>query len=53
MYPSAATHAASFELLTLYCRSSDSQHNPRLRIGAGHSMMTNTRYSAVSKIAAT
>ena len=28
-------------LVALYCRSSDSQHNPRLRIGAGHSIVTN------------
>src|SRR5882762_8260515 len=27
-------------LVALYCRSSDSQHNPRLRIGAGHSILT-------------
>src|SRR6202008_4445589 len=27
-------------LVALYCRSSDSQHNPRLRIGAGHSIVT-------------
>jgi hypothetical protein len=26
--------------VALYCRSSDSQHNPRLRIGAGHSILT-------------
>ena len=28
-------------LVALYCLSSDSQHNPRLRIGAGHSIVTN------------
>src|SRR5271163_1688963 len=27
-------------LVALYCLSSDSQHNPRLRIGAGHSIVT-------------
>src|SRR5258707_14180050 len=27
-------------LVALYCLSSDSQHNPRLRIGAGHSILT-------------
>src|SRR5713101_6558748 len=27
-------------LVALYCRSSDSQHNPRLRIGAGYSIVT-------------
>jgi len=26
--------------VALYCLSSDSQHNPRLRIGAGHSILT-------------
>jgi hypothetical protein len=26
--------------MALYCLSSDSQHNPRLRIGAGHSIVT-------------
>ena len=30
----------SDSLVALYCRSSDSQHNPRLRIGAGHSIVT-------------
>src|SRR5258705_6857349 len=32
-------------LVALYCRSSDSQHNPRLRIGAGHSIVTNVGVS--------
>src|SRR5271155_4837254 len=27
-------------LVALYCRSSDSQHNPRLRIGAGRSVIS-------------
>jgi hypothetical protein len=26
--------------VALYCFSSDSQHNPRLQIGAGHSIVT-------------
>ena len=29
--------------MALYCLSSDSQHNPRLRIGAGHSIVTLTK----------
>ena len=29
-------------LVALYCLSSNSQHNPRLRIGAGHSIVTET-----------
>src|SRR5258707_10860317 len=29
-------------LVALYCLSSDSQHNPRLRIGAGHSIVTSS-----------
>src|SRR5258708_2698637 len=28
-------------LVALYCWSSDSQHNPRPRIGVGHSILTN------------
>src|ERR1700752_3036776 len=35
-------------LVALYCRSSDSQHNPRLRIGAGHSIVTNAEHKKIS-----
>jgi hypothetical protein len=30
-------------LVALYCWSSDSQHNPRSRIGVGHSILTNVK----------
>ena len=32
----------SDSLVALYCLSSDSQHNPRLRSGAGRSIVTTT-----------
>ncbi len=34
-------HRPAPSLVALYCLSSDSQHNPCLRIGAGHSIVTN------------
>ena len=37
-------------LVALYCRSSDSQHNPRLRIGAGHSMVTKPLFDALKQL---
>src|ERR1019366_8802090 len=35
-------------LVALYCLSSDSQHNPRLRIGAGHSIVTIRDFSPIA-----
>jgi hypothetical protein len=38
-------HRPATSLVALYCLSSDSQHNPRLRIGAGHSILTSRHFS--------
>jgi hypothetical protein len=34
-------HRPAPSLVALYCLSSDSQHNPRPRIAAGHSILAN------------
>jgi hypothetical protein len=34
-------HRPDPPLVALYCSSTDSQHNPRPRIAAGHSILTN------------
>ncbi|HEY2119024.1 MAG TPA: hypothetical protein VGH37_07565, partial [Candidatus Acidoferrum sp.] len=39
-YKFYSLHRPAPSLVALYCLSSDSQHNPRLRIAAGHSIVT-------------